>query len=674
MRSPPIAVLGALLILAGVWLPAARAADSSPRIFKAVPGTNTLLAARDAVRAWRASGHPDEAAVIRLSPGQYALTEPLKLDARDNQVTWMARKAGQASITGGRRISGFTADADGIWHAHTDLHFEQLYINGRRGTRARFPIAGYFRMQDVRQEDAPNGKVRLTVKVAATNAAFLHEDPAALREAQLLVFHNWDTSRYRLASVAAAAGTFSVVGERMQPWNPWNAQSRFLLDNYAGGQPLPPGSWFLDDQGTLSYCPRNGERIAGTEFVAPVLDRFLEADGASQVHFENLRFQYTRYEMPPDGCPPAQAASFQGAAIEVDHARDVTFQHCEVAHTGSYGIWFQKGCHDGGLQACLLADLGGGGIRIGEMQMREDPREQTDGLTIDNNIIRGCGWVHPSAVAVWIGQSANNRITHNDISDTFYTAISVGWTWGYGRSLASNNFIGFNRIHRIGQGVLSDLGGIYTLGVSPGSASIGNVIWDVRAHDYGGWGIYPDEGSSDWNIESNLVWRCTCVAPHSGGAFHQHYGATNLIANNLFALSSGPPMQATRVENHRSFSLEHNLIVSSNAEFFAGPWDKIQFESGSNCYVLLGTAPAREYPGGDLAQWRETGHDAGSILTNCAFIGVWPDVHLPPQSPAYSIGFKMFTTETAGVYGPPAWRRTVSEIGSEPTNAPITPE
>jgi len=65
--------------------------------------------------------------------------------------------------------------------------------------------------------------------------------------------------------------------------------------------------------------------------------------------------------------------------------------------------------------------------------------------------------VHPSAVAVWIGQSANNRITHNDISDTFYTAISVGWTWGYGRSLASNNFIGFNRIHRIGQGVLSDL-------------------------------------------------------------------------------------------------------------------------------------------------------------------------------------------------------------------------
>ncbi len=291
------------------------------------------------------------------------------------------------------------------------------------------------------------------------------------------------------------------------------------------------------------------------------------------------------------------------------------------------------------------------------MAIREDPnRQQTGGIIADNNIIRGCGRIHPSAVGVWIGQSANNRITHNDISDTFYTAISVGWTWGYGRSLATNNFIGCNRLHQIGQGVLSDMGGIYTLGVSPGSACVGNVIFDVRAHDYGGWGIYPDEGSTGWRIESNLVWHCTCVSPPGGGGFHQHYGATNFIANNIFAFSSGPPMQATRVENHLSFTLERNLIVSSNPPFFTGPWDKIQFASRSNCFVSFG-APDRPFPNGNLAAWQKAGHETGSIFTNLDFHGQWPDLTLPRHSPAFAVGFQPFDPAAAGVYGDRRWRR-----------------
>jgi hypothetical protein len=429
----------------------------------------------------------------------------------------------------------------------------------------------------------------------------------------------------------------------------------------------------LGASGDLAYCPRPGELVGKTEFIAPAIDRLLEVNGADHVHFHHLRFQHTQFKLPPDGCPPTQAASLQTAALEIDDARDVTFQNCEIAHTGSYAIWFQKGCHDCGAAQCLLEDLGAGGIRIGEMNMRDDSREQTEGNLIDNNIIRNCGRVHPSAVGVWIGQSASNRITHNDISDTFYTAISVGWSWGYGRSLATNNFIGFNRLHRLGQGVLSDMGGIYTLGVSPGSASIGNVIYEVRAHDYGGWGIYPDEGSTGWNIESNLVWNCTCVEPHGGGGFHQHYGATNLIANNIFALSSGPPMQATRAENHLSFILERNLIVSSNAEFFTGPWDKIDFESRSNCFVLFGTPKPRQFPNGDLAHWQQTGHELGSILTNCNFLGAWPDVSLSPNSPAYSIGFTMFNPETAGVYGSPAWQQAAG-ARKMAGNGPITYE
>ena len=506
-----------------------------------------------------------------------------------------------------------------------------------------------------RLQKLASGRSRITIGVPAAAIATLPGDATALSAVQILVFHKWDTSRYAVAAFDAAAGTIMIEGERMTAWNPWNAQSRFLLEN-SGGRLTQPGSWFLDGAGDLSYRPRPDERMGKADFIAPVSEKLVTLRGAANVHFKGLRFGFAGYQMPADGCPPVQAAAKIGAAIEIDDARKVTFDGCEIAHTGNYGIWFRRGCHDCRLEHCLLEDLGGGGLRIGEMAIHEEPRRQTDGIIADNNIIRSCGRVHPSAVGVWIGQSANNRITHNDLSDTFYTGVSVGWTWGYGRSLATNNFIGFNRIHKIGQGVLSDMGGIYTLGVSPGSAEIGNVIFEVRAYEYGGWGIYPDEGSTGWRIASNLVWNCTCVSAHSGGAFHQHYGATNLLANNIFAFSSGPPMQATRGENHQSFILEHNLIVSSNAAFFTGPWGKIEFTSRSNCFAYLGK-PMPLFPNGDLAVWQQAGHETGSMLTNIEFLGDWPDVTLPRRSPASAIGFESFDPKAAGVYGSRRWRQ-----------------
>jgi len=656
-----ISLLLATAAASFIWPASAQAAGNFQpvKIFAAAPGTNTLMAARDTVQAWRAAGHPDEPVSIKLQPGEYQLTEPLQLSAQDGNVTWETRNPEKTIISGGRHINNFSLDQAGLWHAKTDFRFEQLYVNGRRAIRARLPAEGFFNISSVKEEKLPGGKARITVSVPAAAIAALPADTAALQAVQILVFHKWDTSRFAVAAFDSAAGTITIEGESMKAWNPWNAQSRFILEN-SRLMLTQPGTWFLDGAGELSYLPRPGEQIGKTDFIAPVIEKFAELRGAANVHFQGLRFDFAGYQMPAEGCPPVQAAAKIGAAIEMDDARNVTFDECEIAHTGNYGIWFRQGCHDCRLDHCLLEDLGAGGLRIGEMAIRDEPSQQTDGIIADNNIIRGCGRVHPSAVGIWIGQSANNRITHNDISDTFYTGVSVGWTWGYGRSLATNNFIGYNRIHKIGQGVLSDMGGIYTLGVSPGSAEIGNVIFDVRAHDYGGWGIYPDEGSTGWSIESNLVWNCTCVTPRSGGAFHQHYGATNLLANNIFAFSSGPPMQATRVEDHLSFRLERNLIVSSNVVFFTGPWDKIQFESRSNCFVCVGAAGPL-FPKGNLAAWQKTGHEAGSILTNLDFLGEWPDVTLPRRSPALAVGFESFDSKLAGVDGARSWENLAKE-------------
>ena len=123
---------------------------SSPaKVFLAKPGTNTLMMVRDVVRAWRSSGHPDEPAVIQLARGNYRITEPLHLNRQDGNTTWEARDPDQTLVSGGQPIGPFTADAAGIWHAHTALSFEQLYVNDRRSTRAEAPEEDFFHILEV---------------------------------------------------------------------------------------------------------------------------------------------------------------------------------------------------------------------------------------------------------------------------------------------------------------------------------------------------------------------------------------------------------------------------------------------------------------------------------------------------------------------------------------------
>ena len=256
-----------------------------------------------------------------------------------------------------------------------------------------------------------------------------------------------------------------------------------------------PGEWYLDENSRkVYYLPRPGEVAGKTEAVAPYLSQVVRMNGEPQsskfienLHVSGITFAHTEWYFPAgfhsgknkpeiDPAPKPEVGGFGQAAIGVPGAvwgeglRNCLFENCSFLQIGNYALELGKGCQSNIITRCKFSGLGGGGIKLGETSIRTQPAELAHDNKILNCEIGDGGKLFHSAIGVWIGQSANNEISHCNIHDFYYTGISIGWTWGYGPALASNNLVAFNHVHHIGVRadgdgpILSDMGGIYTLG------------------------------------------------------------------------------------------------------------------------------------------------------------------------------------------------------------------
>ena len=110
-----------------------------------------------------------------------------------------------------------------------------------------------------------------------------------------------------------------------------------------------------------------------------------------------------------------QAAIGVPGAVAGTGVRYCAFEACDVSHIGNYGIELSHGCQKNRIARCTLTDLGAGGVKLGEVAIRSPENEQTFGNELSDCTIADGGNLFPSCVAVWVGQSHDNTIAHNDI-------------------------------------------------------------------------------------------------------------------------------------------------------------------------------------------------------------------------------------------------------------------
>ena len=613
----------------------------------------TLPAALKAARTTRQAS-PGEAITVELADGRLELAEPIVFTPEDSGLTIQAAAGAKPVLSGGTRLTGWQRSPTNaaLWQVALPAvragkwYFRQLFVNGERAQRARTPNTGFFRARARLGDKSP-----ITVPFQAGDLR-----PAWTNGAEFIMLMKWTSLQVPIQSVDAAANVATLPGGPRAAWMD-EPDARYWIENTPDALDQP-GEWYLDrTSGVLSYLADAGFDPNKAVIVAPRLGELVRWEGDAKAQravtdltLRGLTFSDADYDLPPQGRIDSQAASQTRGNLRAEYATGCTVEDCVLENLGGYGLELGRGCQHWRVSGNEFRALGAGGVRIGEEgELNPSAFAACHSHVITDNDLHALGRLMPPACGIIIFQSGTNRLAHNHIHDLYYTGISVGWNWGYRDTPCRANLIEFNDVHDVGQGRLSDMGGIYTLGPQPGTVIRNNLFHDIVSYDYGGWGLYTDEGSTGILLENNVVYRC------KSAGFHQHYGRDNVVRNNLLAFNVEHSVMRTRAEPHRSFWFTNNVVIANSGTLLGTDWSGTtnNFVSDGNVWfdARQGTDPAKySFAGKPWSEWQARGQDPTSRLADPGLVDPQhPELGLRPDSPAYALGFKAIDLKTVGV-------------------------
>ncbi len=635
----------------------------------------TLARARDAIRQLKATEGLEGPVTVMVRGGAYYLATPVIFGPEDSgtedcPITYMAYPGEKPVLSGGKEITGWQRGEGQLWVAEVpevkagQWYFRQLFVNGERRYRARLPQQGYYEVVEAAEPER---------RAFRYNPGDIDPSWHNLEDVELVSLQFWTEGRFPITQIDEETHTVTLAGET---WRPITWCKGYYIDNVYEGL-AEPGDWYLDRHtGVLYYWPLPGEDMTRAEVIAPTTEQLVcfqgDVEAQELVHHVTLcglTFYYSTWLLPTDGfnlmqaevpaqpggmtCGPdipfgadiPQAHGPVPFAVRAEGAHHLSLEDNEIAHTGAWGIELSRGCQDNRIVGNHMHDLGAGAIRVGETQKPEKEIEKACRTEIsDNHIHDGCT-VYLGAPGIWIGQGNHNRIAHNEIHGAFEWAISVGWDWDFTPNPARDNIIEYNHIHHLGESELGTHGVIYMLGISPGTVIRHNLIHHITG---GGFGIVLDAGCAGILVENN-------ICHHTERGFHFNYGcAGNLIHNNIFALTAdaqtvryGDAPPPGTINTNLSYQ---NIYYWKQGRLFYDKHDWPDFNTmrDYNLYFDASGQPVK-FINYTFEEWKQKGLDVHSAIADPLFADPENgDFTLPPESPAFELGFKPIDLSNIG--------------------------
>jgi hypothetical protein len=583
----------------------------------------TLQAACQAARKAETRG----GRTILIQAGDYFLSEPVALTPQDSGLTIEAASGEKACLYGGREVSGWEPDGDGLYAASLPgikegtWDFRALIVNGRYCPRARLPETGHFEHAGV--FDVPwmsttgGGWKRKPTEEELTTMRYRPQDLGPwldIRNAEITVYHMWDESLVGVSANDPNSHTLTFSTPSGHPPGAFGVK-KYVVWNVREGM-TQPGQWYLDrTQGKVVYRPLPGEDMNKARVIAPLVESIVTLRGTKEDPIRNVTVRGLTLSATTT---PLKAGGFGAGlfdgAVTVTFARDCTLAGLEILNVGGQAI--KVSGSDLRVEHCHTHHIGACGIRF-----------QGDGIRIADNEVHDVGLTYPSAIAL-TGGGRGCLVAHNHVYRTPYSAITCG---------GQNNVIEGNRIHHAMQ-ELHDGAGIYCFG-GKGLVLRGNFLYDIV--DTGGYGAsayYLDEQCEGCVVEKNLSIN---VARPS----HNHMATNNTIRNNVF-LSDGD-MQIT-FPRSSGYTFEKNVLYAKggitfdNYEGIAAAAANILFsrEGKVECHKLDRYSRIGSYflePGGTNSQ-------ADPLLIAYK----QGRVEFAPDSPARELGIEPIDVSDAG--------------------------
>ncbi len=539
----------------------------------------TIEQAQKAVRAIS----QERSVSVELADGTYELAHPLRFSAADGGhggtvVEWRAAPGARPVLSGGTRIDGWRLldEPRNVWAAPLPegLDPRQLWVEDKAARRAAVepPRSAFaFDDQGIRIVDPAwaflaglPGQGRIEVE----NTGFFTDRRAVVERIEgdriILRQPGWRNNIIGYDTFARP-----VSGE-------W---ARFFIANSLAFL-RRPGDWFADPAKRLIYyIPRAGEAMASATVIAPRLEHLLSIAGSydepvSDLRFSGLAFRHSGWRGPsgPGGYASQQSGAYlageipgypadpvrdcswgcwafermrnqwrqQPAAVQVAAAQRVTFSGNDFALIGQIALGIGNNADANAANIGLGArsvevagntfhDLAGGAIMVGgitpDAHHPSDPRMAVRDVVVRDNTVRSVSQEYREQAAILVTYASAPIIVHNEVSDTPYDGIDVGWGWGVNdpggnadyMSLARGYYdqprnriydtptilrdavIVGNRVHGVKRW-FPDGGAIYHLSADPGGLIAENHVYDVP----GGIGVYLDEGSRYVTVRDNV--------------------------------------------------------------------------------------------------------------------------------------------------------------------------